>query len=92
MAMATHNDTDAIYISPYEIRKPRGRPKPPDELKQKPNQVPKAPVGRVGRPRREVPLSPEEIIERILCYQDNNATELKQECETFYQHCDFQRP
>ena len=34
MTMTTQNDTDTIYISPYEIRKPRGRPKIPDELKK----------------------------------------------------------
>lgn len=92
MTMTTQNDTVTIYISPYEIRKPRGRPRIPDELKKKLNQVPKAPAGRVGRPRREVPLSPEEIIERRLRYKNNNATELKQEYERFYQRCYFQRP
>ena len=84
--MATETNTDTIYISPYEIRRPRGRPKKeavPVEPAPKP--APKPP----GRPRREVPLTHEELAERRRRYKDN---ELKQEYERLYQQCYYQRP
>ena len=86
MTMTTETDTDAIYISPYEIRRPRGRPKIPDELKLLNKPAPKPAPKPPGRPRREVPLTPEEIAERRIRYR-NNATELKLEYERFYQQC-----
>lgn len=84
---ATQTQTDTIYISPYEIRRPVGRPrKEVASVKLAPDVK-----GRPGRPKREVPLTPEEIIERRRRYK-NNATELKREYERFYQQCYYQRP
>ena len=91
---ATQTDLDAVYISPYEIRRPRGRPKLPDELKTPPKKPePKKPSSRgPGRPRREVPLTAEEIAERRIRYKENASSELKKEYERFYQQCYYQRP
>ena len=88
---ATQTDLDTVYISPYEIRRPRGRPKIPDELKTPPKTpAPKKPSSRgPGRPRRDVPLTPEELAERRRRYNDN---ELKQEYARLYQQCYYQRP
>eukprot|EP00746_Dinoflagellata_sp_MGD_P145693 gnl/MRDRNA2_/MRDRNA2_78269_c0_seq2.p1 gnl/MRDRNA2_/MRDRNA2_78269_c0~~gnl/MRDRNA2_/MRDRNA2_78269_c0_seq2.p1 ORF type:complete len:111 (-),score=8.84 gnl/MRDRNA2_/MRDRNA2_78269_c0_seq2:32-364(-) len=44
-----------------------------------------------GRPKRESPLTPEEIKERKKKYK-NNANELQKEYARFYQHCYYQRP
>ena len=98
MTMTTTTDIDIIYISPYEIRRPRGRPKKEasESAPKTPAPKPKTPAPKPktpGRPRREVPLTPEEMIERRRRYKDNaNATELKQEYERFYQQCYYQRP
>ena len=91
---ATQTELDTVYISPYEIRRPRGRPKIPDELKTTPKKTAsKKPSSRgPGRPRREVPLTAEEIAERRVRYKENASSELKQEYERFYQQCYYQRP
>lgn len=89
--MATETDLDTIYISPYEIRRPRGRPKIPDELKLL-KLLNKPPPKPPGRPRREVPLTPDEIAERRIRYKNNAATEFKQDYERLYQQCYYQRP
>ena len=91
---ATQTDLDTVYISPYEIRRPRGRPKIPDELKKPPKTpAPKKPSSRgPGRPRREVPLTAEEIAERRIRYKENASSELKKEYERLYQQCYYQRP
>ena len=71
---ATHNDNDTVYISPYEIRKPRGRPKLPPELKiphKRP--APKKPSSRgPGRPKREIPLTAAEIAARRIRYKGDD--------------------
>ena len=82
---------DTVYISPYDIRRPRGRPKIPDKLKIPPKKpVPKKPSSRgPGRPKREVPLTAEEIAERRIRYKGD---EFKQEYTRLYQQCYYQRP
>ena len=89
---ATQTDTDTIYISHWDIRRLIGRPKK-EAAPVKPapkTPAPASPRG-VGRPRREVPLTPEELIERRIRYKDN-TTELKQEYGRFYQQCYYKRP
>lgn len=88
---ATHTDLDTVYRSPYEIRRPRGRPNILDELKTQPKtQAPKKPSSRgPGRPRRDVPLTPEELAERRRRY---DGIVLKPEYARFYQQGYYQRP
>ena len=97
---ATQTDLDTIYISPYEMRmkRPRGRPKLPDELKVPPKapvrktspKPPKRPSSRgPGRPKREVPLTAEAIAERRIRYKGD---QLKTEYTRLYQQCYYQRP
>ena len=88
---AAQTDLDTVYISPYEIRRPRGRPKLPDELKTPPKKpMPKIPSERgPGRPKREVPLTAEEIAERRIRYKGD---EFKQEYTRLHQKFYYQRP
>eukprot|EP00746_Dinoflagellata_sp_MGD_P145692 gnl/MRDRNA2_/MRDRNA2_78269_c0_seq1.p1 gnl/MRDRNA2_/MRDRNA2_78269_c0~~gnl/MRDRNA2_/MRDRNA2_78269_c0_seq1.p1 ORF type:complete len:108 (-),score=10.77 gnl/MRDRNA2_/MRDRNA2_78269_c0_seq1:32-355(-) len=66
-----------------------GRPK---KIDTKPVQMISQTVRRPpGRPKRESPLTPEEIKERKKKYK-NNANELQKEYARFYQHCYYQRP
>jgi len=93
MTTTNMQTTDTIYISPYEIRRPRGRPKgssapaKPAPAKQAPAK--QAPAKPSGRPKREVPLTPEEIIERRRRYKDDD---FKKAYEQLYQQCYYQRP
>ena len=97
---ATPTDLDTVYISPYEmrIRRPRGRPKLPDEFKappkppvpETPPKPPKKPSSKgPGRPKREIPLAAEEIAERRIRYKGDQS---KQEYTRLYQQCYYQRP
>ena len=90
--------TDTIYISPYEMRRPRGRPRIPDELRKPPpppRPPPPPPKPKIisskgpGRPRRETPLTPEEIEERRIRYKGDL---FKHEYTRLYQQCYYLRP
>ena len=90
----TCTTTDTIYISPYEIRRPRGRPKKTESECVPKVQIPKPkpPALRgVGRPKREVPLTPDELRERRRKYK-KIVNEIQKEYENFYQHCYSRRP
>lgn len=84
--MDTETETDTVYVLPYAIRTPRGRPtQETAPVKSASKQAPKP----QGSPRRVVPLTPEEIAECRSRYKDN---ELKQEYACCYKQYSDQWP
>ena len=90
--MATQTENDVIYMSPWDLKRPRGRPLGSTSEKKIINKPESNTEKRSsGRPKLEVPLTPEELTERRRRYK-SNATELKKDYDTFYQQCYYQRP
>ena len=85
----TQPDLDTVYISPYEIKRPRGRPRKEAAPTLCEPVTKPASSRRAGRPRRETPLTADEIAERRIRYKGD---EFKQEYNRFYQQCYYQRP